>query len=969
MEFKASIISSTFVKAANKYAITSLSPVSWIPGCESKEEINAIARHAIIFDFDGDEDTGETANIPQIIDILTPYLNIAWSSYNDKVKGPRLRVFVPIKQVIDKPTWIANYKYRLPQWLASIGLSGGNKADKSCYNTFAQVGAAPSINPAVGTIDFNINDHATAEVLDLDKVLAGFSNPVPATATKTYVSIDDYIANTEQKTAIIQFLRQNNDLLCISREERMDMARAFRSIGMDRIDFSQLDNHMAMMDTGTDTDKVWTASEKTRGTPHPGKIIKHLTFEQRRICGFASVLPTVEEYEEEIASSKWDIEINLKKGQYLDRSVYGAEKKVLLCAAMGSGKNESINKHINTPGDRVICFAPLKTIVSQANGLTEEGYKVEESFDDLNVKTFVYDKARALYDLIDANEIDPSTITLVVDECHNLKTIVYRQDAHFWVSELLKLPFKQIVLQSATIGPDDLDGIFCADKKVKVSRIDAAPRYYSHVEHDESVSRLDATIATIIDGYKAGQKVLVLWNDNAKIAEIKSFLDHSGLLHSAIVNRHTTRFLGCDANQMAQDGDYVMGDIDCFLGTYSMVEGVNIKDKVDSARVIVVGNEHPQYITQLCGRMRLAREIECFHVYRQKDEVKSTPEEYVANKLKSIASTAKILMAYEDNTKSFDASDNHIIGATFSNKRNAGAYTFSQSLYYDKVAGCYHKSSAARLFLEAEGEKRLMYSSSELAAAVLKTYGFRIRADVQSTGISEDMQELLGRSIASTNRTKARFYEREFQVYCEAIDDCGSTSLSNIKKLMSARGDLAGSTLVNSIHAEFDAIINEFQGSLRDQAALKKYLRAAITKKNIVFEVAYDNAEDHVGDSMNVQARKISEDIAEVNDKTGKKYLTIANQQVVIQRAIKWQMDKLIEADKTLDVFEVYKLAVSGERFKNYRVKDGGISFSCGCVIISVARPSKLIKALGINGSAKQMRDESGEKVGIFELE
>jgi hypothetical protein len=431
----------------------------------------------------------------------------------------------------------------------------------------------------------------------------------------------------------------------------------------------------------------------------------------------------------QIEESKWDVVLDRN---YITIEDYGTAKRVLMCADMGTGKNycwdSALVKH------RIL--APLRSIVGQYGSTND----VKSS------SLTTYDQAVRLIELVEAGKINPRDEILVVDEAHNFMLTSYRLRALNSVEKLLRFDWKQIIFQSATIESNDLDVFFTFDEKIRVHKTGKASMNYTRAQ----MPRFDDCIQEVVKHYALNShKTIILLNDKNKISQLAAVLIDMGL-SVEVVDADRTRELGTVAYDMCLDANFCMGTIDILIGTTSLVEGISIKDNLDIANAFVIGDEHPAYIKQLCGRFRNAGFINCLHLaansYKNTipDMDKWIEDKKMANKI-----MIEDCLYYAKSYQTFGSYDNAAL-------LNVSGFNLERNgIYFNDATNRYLISSLYLLFQSAEAKKLQFYSDFAFGTQVMQSFGFNIQRHVRTESF-DDLED----GIAATKK-RVRIGEKQ----------------------------------------------------------------------------------------------------------------------------------------------------------------------------------------------------------------
>ena len=739
----------------------------------SRLDINIKNRTMVLFDFDSN------GNIEQILDPLSSFVYMAWTTYSHQIASDkpgknltnRYRVMLPLLSPIPANDWETDYQFRIKDWGDSNWL-GSNELDET-YRRVGQFGYVPSINPDKGDIQIWINDGNATECMDLI-TLPVCQIPVPTKKTKkqnnTNTNVVPLFPSCNTSTAnidkVLEHLLQKPELQHIPANNftsgqaasinRYYMASALIALGGDYAAFQALDTVMCKPSSSKNSNDVWNAATHNPN-PHAGIILQLLGALARIDCGLSSST-----YQSQVYKTQWDIEHNV---EYISQDIVGNGKKVLLCADMGTGKNH-LWSHLDLEQDwRVIVLSPLRTIVHQQGS--------DNSIKDKDNRTFTYDQAIRIPSLIEIGNIDPAKTILVIDECHNLSLAQYRLNALAHLEYTVdNYDWHQVVYQSATITPDTFEGYMAFDSKIKVVKQTPTNLYYQPI-YAVGINNTHATIVNILTTFKANYqgKALILLNDTDKQSELKIKLKKEGF-DAETISAVKTRDASTEAYQVAQSVDYKMDDIDVFIGTNSLVEGINIQDPIEDALVIVVGEEPCQLIKQLSGRLRKAKNVYTYHIanFCHKTAWGSEGKEAWV-KAKQFDSKMKSLLVNElianNDYQPFD----------YSVIRNSkfGGMIEAADIYKNYCTKQYEQHNLGQLWLSAEIEQNEMYESFGNATAAMREQGYQSMPSdmfLKRIKLEDDIRKAHNLERKARN---VRFYECKklhfYKLCAEVIDE------------------------------------------------------------------------------------------------------------------------------------------------------------------------------------------------------
>lgn len=624
-------------------------------------------------------DTDPTPQITQC-QKLSEFVFLSHTSYNSNINKPdhggaieRYRIMLPLTGKFPTAAEyhddkiVDDIRHRTAQWCRNMGIGysiGSSGMDVSALK-MVQVQYYPGINPQIGYSTIVINDGLGTSFLTIDDLPTTVDVDLQNSAAKrvaykhksgkTGISPEQYIQDLsieitgnmtpEAEQYILAICKTSQTLHQITSQpeegklSRKSIAAAWSALGMSESSFTDLDvNWMRQPMATTSSASCWKDGYNFKNK-YPGVLLSIIGKPTLISLSLLSDTFVQDAYTSELmANDVWNNEIVLSTGNYVTRATYGTAQSTLAKFGMGAGKNHGWSISPSTHNDRIIVLTSLNAIVKQARDTRLNHINVpsgEHDFNDMcdpyNI-THVYDRAGRLIKAIDAfdaattaglpidNEtmIDPSTVTLVIDELHNIELAEYRYNAIFAVSQLIQVygkRFKKLIGQSASIDNTALSSLIKWDDTIKVTRKDAPTLTYKRYNKGDA-SKLDTAAMMIITKLitETTDKILVLKDDLIDIQTIQTYCKTHHGITGANVNSSSTRLGHTKAAEMASNADYTMGEDRLIVGTTSLVEGISIKDEVDTAHVIIIGKRNHNYIMQMCGRMRKAKKVVCHHI-------------------------------------------------------------------------------------------------------------------------------------------------------------------------------------------------------------------------------------------------------------------------------------------------------------------------------------------------------------------
>ncbi|KEA51880.1 hypothetical protein DT73_13175 [Mangrovibacter sp. MFB070] len=194
--------------------------------------------------------------------------------------------------------------------------------------------------------------------------------------------------------------------------------------------------------------------------------------------------------------------------------------------------------------------------------------------------------------------------TLVIDEVHGF-FLDYDYKAMVINRLIASFPlFKSVIMMSGTAEAEDFSGIDF-NKTYRIYKPSQARKILNTVV---TSNPLDLVLKQLNEGTR---KTIVLINDKAQCESLNQMCLRNGLTVNADKKN----------NQEVIDL-FVTGEMnhDVLFGTYSIVEGLSIINKLDEVDVIIVGHEHPARIEQFTNRFRRVSDLKNVTYYLRRSE-------------------------------------------------------------------------------------------------------------------------------------------------------------------------------------------------------------------------------------------------------------------------------------------------------------------------------------------------------------
>lgn len=539
---------------------------------------NAVQREFFYLDVD------EEASIEAVEADLKDYTYLLYTTFSHTPQKPKFRVILPLATPLSFEQW--------------------NMRKDSMQKKFSYADAASfvycqyMITPVVSTKNkssyvFKTNNGKLFDALEFSKKV------IVKSAWQTTLA-------PESNDELVLGLMRNLPAETLNHNERYKLLGCMKSVGIDAATAAQL-----IMSTGSNHTLQYWITEYNR--------LNAAFYGAGRLYSIAQVqLYKTEQKPLATAPVKnersYDQVYNLESEQYLGDVIDNIEFGYLnlLIADCGTGKNFSTSRR---PTNWVV--SPLRIIVQQnASSANEEDIEcvdvklgiVEEN--KLNIEdgralatwnqlTTVIQKYKAGDDLSSLKNI-----TLWIDESHGLYMDLYKEKTLNVVYDIVKLKlFKNVVFMSGTSSADDYHVKF--DKVIRVQKKNT-PKYTTKVITDNLLSY---TAARIEESQADG--IVVLWNNVDQIKKLEQ-----------LITKKLLRITSNDKDELRDQVDQrylktsekLPNGYDGIIGTYSIVEGMNIKNVVDMVDVFVVGDECVERIEQVSNRYRKAQQVYVQHI-------------------------------------------------------------------------------------------------------------------------------------------------------------------------------------------------------------------------------------------------------------------------------------------------------------------------------------------------------------------
>lgn len=941
-----------------------------ISGCayNSPAGTTAVAgdRYMLTLDIDNWSD----AAAEMVSSIIDNHQHMIYTTSSHTIAEPKIRVLVPITTpyaINDTITTAA-----LKQWVASFG------ADASCVN-HTQKAIAPT--PARS---FYVNWNTTGDVFDITRIVKSYdrSSSAKYAAIAQVEYVNDLIVLDTDASKIDGNMFYNSIIDAIQIKEscqRMHLSsvidhnkRIMLIAGMTALRIPEEVIQRVwrdITDLNNDYRKDRNDASKVRN-PHYGMVAKYVSFDVLTACNIIQS-PNVDNYD--ILESKFDKSITLKAGEYLDADKhYGSAKRVLVSAAMGTGKN-----YCWQGKQDVIVLSPLRTIVKQYGSDNNPEY-------DHNL---VYDQSSKLLKMIANKQLDPSEKILVIDEVHTLALASdYRGRSIDAVNSLMQQNWKRVIMQSATINPDDWAASIQYDESIHIAKEGSANIVYHHVDIDataivdsfgnvtskDNVGIVAASVAEQL--VKNGQLVIMLRNDIDANKATAEGMTARGIGAHHICADNTADETDTIAYDLATNNDFTMGahGLKLLVGTNSLVEGISIKDDVDTASVIVCEHTDIAYIKQIAGRFRKAKTVHIYHVYsRQKETVDTIEGRY--NKIDWHAMNRITALAHISATRNITGYDDAALGIAHSG--TSGMDNHASRVGLKLINGSY-VSSGNSIFVAAnyaDARTQIFHSNDGIRNKILYQYGI-------SNG--DDWMTMFGNDIELKNAIMTNV-ESDIKVARANVkvknDDRRDRVIAQINNLLAIMPDDTGTTDV------YNWVIDWKKTTGNDVYDL------TITVLTELFKIAIpkDQKMSYVDSIKNTHINNITSKVKTYVTNTmassgttlaatlpaavvvGKVY-SVDELNEIVASTIRANIYKLITKDEygEIDMYQALRTFVGAQNKDLYTKKDGKktqIEFDAkhGTISVDITQVTPVLKKFGVVLERKRVT-ESGVRSWAF---
>jgi len=281
---------------------------------------------------------------------------------------------------------------------------------------------------------------------------------------------------------------------------------------------------------------------------------------------------------------EYDQEFWLEEGQYLGdiKDELNLTGNVLIIGDCNIGKT-----HFTTDNpDEFVVGVPLR-IIAQQNA------KDKDDFNNIKKGTGTYQQIRNMPDKL------AKTKTLVIDEAHSLYLDGFRGDCNTEVIEQFDR-FNNVVLMSGTVRPEYFTNIKF-DRVIRVHKKQTVRKVIRQVRTSTDNNLEDIALKKILSlGAERNSIILFNWIKGVKGLQEKISQAWPGY-----------RLLRITADKEDKNAEYeafverqTLGQFNGLIGTNSLVEGINVRDVLESCDVHIIGDISPERIEQVTNRWR-----------------------------------------------------------------------------------------------------------------------------------------------------------------------------------------------------------------------------------------------------------------------------------------------------------------------------------------------------------------------------
>lgn len=374
--------------------------------------------------------------------------------------------------------------------------------------------------------------------------------------------------------------------------------------------------------------------------------------------------------------------------------------------------------------------------------------------------------------------------TLVIDEVHGF-FLDYGYKANVINRLIASFPlFKSVIMMSGTATPNDFSGIEF-NKVYKINKPSEARKVISTVVS----TRVQDLVLNHLNSSK--RKTIVLLNDKAQCEALNQMCTRTGLVVNADKKSND------DVVEL-----YVSGQmkVEVLYGTYSIVEGLSIENKLEEVDIVIVGDEHPARIEQFTNRFRKISKLKNVTYYVNRREV---VEVGIFNRAEVVAD-AKVMK--------------ELLQTTYEALQTEEAkYSFT-SQYRKDIAGSmvyFHEgkfdvSFTGIDYAYSEHKTREYANDFSLLSAELKNYGFIVQPLRFEDGDGENNAVITD----TAKRLKEEAVEAENAIIEEYLSDAINGTVKPVEEateLYTAIDQSVQKLLARGLHKDdFESLIRGF---------------------------------------------------------------------------------------------------------------------------------------------------------------
>ncbi|MHD0620072.1 hypothetical protein ACY19T_00115 [Citrobacter koseri] len=374
--------------------------------------------------------------------------------------------------------------------------------------------------------------------------------------------------------------------------------------------------------------------------------------------------------------------------------------------------------------------------------------------------------------------------TLVIDEVHGF-FLDYGYKANVINRLIASFPlFKSVIMMSGTATPNDFSGIEF-NKVYKINKPSEARKVISTVVstrvQDLVLNHLNSSI----------RKTIVLLNDKAQCEALNQMCTRTGLVVNADKKSND------DVVEL-----YVSGQmkVEVLYGTYSIVEGLSIENKLEEVDIVIVGDEHPARIEQFTNRFRKISKLKNVTYYVNRREV---VEVGIFNRAEVVAD-AKVMKELLQTT--YEALQTEEAKYSFTSqyrKDIAGSMVYFHE-------GKFEVSFTGIDYAYSEHKTREYANDFSLLSAELKNYGFIVQPLRFEDGDGENNAVITD----TAKRLKEEAVEAENAIIEEYLSDAINGTVKPVEEateLYTAIDQSVQKLLARGLHKDdFESLIRGF---------------------------------------------------------------------------------------------------------------------------------------------------------------